>query len=56
MALSLNQSLTEMNTRNIYWSKGGRYVRLIILPLSCADFLEICDPQTPGTLRACPGL
>jgi len=26
------------------------------LPPSCADCLEIWDPQPPGTLRACPGL
>ena len=35
--------------------KGGRCVRLT-LPLSCADSLEILEPQPPGTLRACPGL
>jgi len=29
--------------------------RLIILPPSCADFLEIWDPQFPGTLLACSG-
>jgi hypothetical protein len=26
------------------------------LTTSCADCLEIWDPQTPGTLRAYPGL
>jgi hypothetical protein len=26
------------------------------LPPSCADCLEIWERQTPGTLRACPGL
>jgi hypothetical protein len=36
--------------------KGGRCVRLTTLPPSRADCLEICDPQTPGTLRACQGL
>jgi len=36
--------------------KGGRCVGLTTLPLSCADCLEIWEPQPPGTLRACPGL
>jgi hypothetical protein len=36
--------------------KGGRYVGLTTLPPSCADCLEIWEPQPPGTLRACPGL
>ena len=29
---------------------------LTTLPLSCAYCLEIWEPKTPGTLRACPGL
>ena len=36
--------------------KAGRCVGLTALPPSCADCLEIWEPQTPGTLRACPGL
>jgi hypothetical protein len=37
--------------------KGGRWcIELTTLPPSCADCLEIWKPQTPGTLRACPGL
>jgi len=36
-------------------SKGGRCVGLT-LPPSCADCLEIWEPQPSGTLRACPGL
>ena len=36
--------------------KGGRCVGLTTLPPSCADCLEILEPQPPGTLRACPGL
>ena len=35
--------------------KEGRCVELT-LPSSCADCLEIWEPQPPGTLRACPGL
>ena len=36
--------------------KGGRFVGLTTLPPLCADCLEICEPQSPGTLCACPGL
>jgi hypothetical protein len=56
MALGLTQPLTEMSTRNILWGKGGRCVGLTTSPPSCADCPEIWEPQTPGTLRACPGL
>jgi len=35
--------------------KGGRCVGLTTWPPSCADCLEIWEPQPPGTLRACPG-
>ena len=33
-----------------------RSVGLTTLPPSCADYLEIWDPQFPGTLRACTGI
>jgi hypothetical protein len=36
--------------------KGGRCVQMITLPPSCADCLEIREPQFPATLRTCPGL
>jgi hypothetical protein len=36
--------------------KGDRCIRLTNLPFSCADFLEIWEPQPPGTFWACPGL
>jgi hypothetical protein len=36
--------------------KDGRRVGLTTLPASCADCLEILDPQPLGTPRACPGL
>jgi hypothetical protein len=55
MALGSTQPLTEMNTRNILWGKGGRRVGLTTLPPSCADCPEKWEPQPPGTLRACPG-
>jgi len=56
MVLGSNQPLTEMNTRNISWGNGGQCIELTTLPPSCADFLEIWEPQPPGTLMACPGL
>jgi len=36
--------------------KCGRCVGLTTLPPSCADCLEIWEPQTPGTLWATPAL
>ena len=57
MALWLTKPLTKMSTRNISWGgKSGRSLGLTTLPPSCADCLEIWEPQPPGTLRACPGL
>jgi hypothetical protein len=35
--------------------KGGRCVGLTTLPPSCADCLEIWEPQLSGTLRASHG-
>ena len=35
--------------------KSGRCVGLTTLPPSCVDCLEIWEPQSPGTLRVCPG-
>jgi len=51
-------SVSKRNEYQEYflWGKGGRWLGLTILPPSCADCLEIWDPQPPGTLRACPGL
>jgi len=56
MALGFTQPLTEMKTRIISWGRGGRCIGLTTLPPSCANCLEIWEPQPPGTLRACPGL
>ena len=36
--------------------KGGWCEGLTNLPPSCADCIEIWEPQTPGALTACPGL
>jgi hypothetical protein len=55
MALGLTQPLTEMSTRNISWGKGGRCVGLTTLPPSCADCLDIWEPQPPG-IQSCNGI
>ena len=52
MVLGLTQPVTEMSTRNISWGVKGRCVVLTNLESSCADCLEIWEPQPPGTPRA----
>jgi hypothetical protein len=47
MALGSTQPLTEINTRDISWG---------VKAAGCADCLEIWESQTPGSLRAYPGL
>ena len=47
--LGSTQPLREMSTRNIYCG-----VMASTLPPSCADCLEIWDPQPPGTLWHVP--
>jgi hypothetical protein len=37
-------------------SKGSWCIGLTTLPPSCANCLEIREPQPPGTLRACNGI
>ena len=56
VTLVSTQPLTEMSTRNIYWGKGGRCIRLTLLPPSCADCLEIWKPQSPGNPKTCTGI
>ena len=57
MALGLYQPLNRNEYQEYFLGgKGGRCVGLTIFPHSCADCLEIWEPQTPGTLRACPCL
>jgi hypothetical protein len=58
MALGSKERLTEISTRDISRAggKGGRCVGLTTLPPSCADYLEVWEPQPSGTLRASPGL
>jgi hypothetical protein len=36
--------------------KGGRCLWLTTLPPSYANYLEVCEPLPPGTLRVCAGL
>jgi hypothetical protein len=57
MVLGSTQPLTEISTRIYFLGvKGGRCLRLTTLSPSCADCLEIWEPEPPGTLRACPGM
>jgi hypothetical protein len=56
MALDSTQPLTEMSARNISWGIKAAGLRANNLTTSCAECLEIWEPQPPGTLRACPGL
>jgi len=53
MVLGLTQPLKKRVPGIFPRGKGGRCVGLTTLPPSCADCLEICEPQTPGTFRAC---
>jgi hypothetical protein len=50
MALRLTQPLTEMSRGIFPDSRSGRYVGLTTLPPSCANCLEIWEPQTLGTI------
>jgi hypothetical protein len=57
VALGSTEPLTEMSTRNISWGgKGGRCIELTTLSPSCADCLEMWEPQPPETLRAFTGI
>jgi hypothetical protein len=51
MVLESAQPLTKMSNANVPWGcKGGRCVGMTTLPDSCADRLEVWEPQTYGTL------
>jgi hypothetical protein len=57
MALGSTHSLTDINTRYIYWgAKSGRCIRLTTLPHSCGNFLDIWEHHSAGTVRAVRGL
>ena len=51
-------SVSNINQYQKYFlrGKGGRWVGLTTVPLSYANCLEISEPQTPETHRACPRL
>ena len=53
-SMTLGSTLTEMSNRNISWS--GRCVRLTTLPPSCADCLEIREPQPTERFGSVLGL
>jgi len=55
-ALGLTQPLNRNEYKNYFLGdKGGWCVGKTTLPPSCADCLEIWEPQPPGTLKGCPG-
>ena len=59
MALVLTHPLTEMNIRNISWSKVGRSVGLTTLPHSCTTTLKsgslnLLEPSE--SVQACNGI
>jgi len=56
MVLGLTQPLTDEYQEYFLGGKGGQCVGLTNLTPSCADCLEIWEPQPPGTLRASPSL
>ena len=57
MTVGLTESLTEMGDQEYFpGGKCGRCKGLTTLAPSCADSLEIWQPQPPETLRGCPGL
>ena len=57
IALGSTQSFNRNEYQEYFLGdKSGRCQGLTTLPPSCADCLEIWEPQPPGNLRACPGL
>jgi len=55
MALGSTRPPIEMSARNT-GGKGGRCVGLTALPPSCADCLEIWEPQPPASVKASSSL
>ena len=55
MHISISASNGDEYQEYFLGGKDGRCVGLTNLPTSCADCLEIWEPQLPGTLTACPG-
>jgi len=55
MTLESTQPLSEVSNRNISWGKGGWCVGLTTLLPSCAESLEILEPESPGLSRTVMG-
>jgi hypothetical protein len=45
-----------LKRKNGEWAACLKFPVVTTLPPSYAKYLEIWEPQPPGTLRACPGL
>jgi hypothetical protein len=59
MALGVDSAVNRNEYQKYFLGGGGKGSRctgLTTLPPSCADCLEIWEPQPPGTLRACNGI
>ena len=56
MVLGSIRPQTEVTGKSAGGDEGGRCLRLINSPLSCADCLEIRVPQLPGNVMACTAL
>jgi len=59
-AIHYGPGVTSASNRNEYQEyfpegKGGWYIWLLTLPLSCVNCLEIWQPQPPGILKAFTG-
>ena len=49
-------TMAQKSTPWVGGEEGGRCVGLASVPNSCAECLQIWEPQPSGILRACPGL
>jgi hypothetical protein len=55
--MTLGSTASKRNEYQEYLleDKGGRCLGLTTLPPSCAEYLEIWEPQPSGNLDYCPG-
>jgi hypothetical protein len=54
MALGVDSAFKRNDNQEYFLrGKGSLCIWLTILPPSCADYLEIWEPQAPGNFRAC---
>jgi hypothetical protein len=57
MAVGLTQPLNRNEYQEYFvGGKCGWFIGLTTIPPSCAECLEIWEPQPPGALKAYPGL